>query len=43
MIGIELVEDKVTKAPLAGDKLGKLMGYCLSHGVLMVGIALIAG
>jgi len=36
MIGIELVEDTATKAPLTGDKLGKLMGYCLSHGVLMV-------
>ena len=36
MIGIELVEDQVTKAPLTGEKLGKLMGYVLSHGVLMV-------
>ncbi|MEO8057023.1 MAG: aspartate aminotransferase family protein [Burkholderiales bacterium] len=36
MIGIELVEDKLTKEPLTGDKLGKLMGYVLSHGVLMV-------
>lgn len=36
MIGIELVEDRATKAPLAGDKIGKLMGYLLNHGVLMV-------
>ena len=36
MIGIELVEDKVTKEPLTGEKLGQLMGYVLSHGVLMV-------
>lgn len=36
MIGIELVEDKVTKEPLTGEKLGKLMGHVLSHGVLMV-------
>jgi 4-aminobutyrate aminotransferase len=36
MIGIELVEDKATKEPLTGEKLGKLMGHVLSHGVLMV-------
>lgn len=36
MIGIELVEDQATKAPLTGEKLGKLMGHVLSHGVLMV-------
>lgn len=36
MIGIELVEDKATKAPLTANKMGKLMDYCLSHGVLMV-------
>lgn len=36
MIGIELVEDQVTKEPLTGEKLGKLMGYVLSHGALMV-------
>lgn len=36
MIGIELVEDRVSKIPLAGDKIGRLMGYLLHHGVLMV-------
>ncbi|MFD2297811.1 aspartate aminotransferase family protein [Paracidovorax citrulli] len=36
MIGIELVEDQATRAPLTGEKLGRLMGYMLSHGVLMV-------
>jgi 4-aminobutyrate aminotransferase len=36
MIGIELVEDKATKQPLSGDKLGKLMNHVLSHGVLMI-------
>ncbi len=36
MIGIELVEDQATRAPLTGEKLGRLMGYVLSHGVLMV-------
>ncbi|HUG21083.1 aminotransferase class III-fold pyridoxal phosphate-dependent enzyme [Piscinibacter sp.] len=36
MIGIELVEDKATKEPLQGERLGKLMGYLTSHGVLMI-------
>ena len=36
MIGIELVEDKVTKKPLSGDKIGQLMGYLIGQGVLMV-------
>ena len=36
MIGIELVEDKTTKEPLQGEKIGQLMGYLLSHGVLMI-------
>ncbi|MDA8449010.1 aspartate aminotransferase family protein [Acidovorax sp. NCPPB 3859] len=36
MIGIELVEDQATRAPLTGEKLGRLMGYVLGHGVLMV-------
>jgi 4-aminobutyrate aminotransferase len=36
MIGIELVEDKTTKEPLHGEKIGQLMGYLLSHGVLMI-------
>lgn len=36
MIGIELVEDKATKEPLSGAKVGKLMNFVLSHGVLMV-------
>lgn len=36
MIGIELVEDRETKKPLSGEKIGQLMGYLLSHGVLMI-------
>ena len=36
MIGIELIEDPLTKAPLAGEKIGQLMGYLLNHGVLMI-------
>ncbi|WP_226457047.1 aspartate aminotransferase family protein [Pseudomonas sp. AF03-9] len=36
MIGIELVEDPLTKAPLAGEKIGQLMGYLINHGVLMI-------
>lgn len=36
MIGIELVEDKGTKEPLSQERLGKLMGYVVSHGVLMI-------
>jgi 4-aminobutyrate aminotransferase len=36
MIGIELVEDKETREPLTGEKLGKLMGYVVGHGVMMI-------
>ncbi|NVM90517.1 4-aminobutyrate aminotransferase [Variovorax sp. SG517] len=36
MIGIELVEDKATKEPLAPEKVGRIMEYVLGHGVLMV-------
>jgi 4-aminobutyrate aminotransferase len=36
MIGIELVEDKATRTPLSGERLGKLMGYVVSHGVMMI-------
>lgn len=36
MVGIELVEDKKTKQPLDREKIGKLMGYLVSHGVLMI-------
>ena len=36
MIGIELVEDKATREPLGRDRLGQLMGYLTSHGVLMI-------
>lgn len=36
MIGVELVEDKVSKEPLSRDKMGKLMEYVLAHGVMMV-------
>ncbi|MEP6502247.1 MAG: aspartate aminotransferase family protein [Betaproteobacteria bacterium] len=36
MIGIELVKDKTTKEPLEGEKIGELMGYLVSHGVLMI-------
>lgn len=36
MIGIELVEDAATKEPLGREKMGQLMGYVLTHGVMMV-------
>lgn len=36
MIGIELVEDKATREPLAPEKVGRIMEYVLGHGVLMV-------
>lgn len=36
MIGIELVESKSSKEPLDREKIGQLMGYLLSRGVLMV-------
>jgi 4-aminobutyrate aminotransferase len=36
MIGIELVENKETREPLSGEKLGKLMGYVVGHGVMMI-------
>ena len=36
MIGIELVEDAATRTPLAGEKIGRLMGYLMNHGVLMI-------
>ncbi len=36
MIGIELVGDPNTKAPLEPHKIGQLMGYLLNHGVLMI-------
>jgi len=36
MIGIELVEDQATRTPLDREKIGQLMGYLVSHGVLMI-------
>lgn len=36
MIGVELVEDQTTREPLGREKIGRLMGYLLDHGVLMV-------
>jgi 4-aminobutyrate aminotransferase len=36
MIGIELVENQATREPLSRDRLGRLMGYVTSHGVLMI-------
>jgi 4-aminobutyrate aminotransferase len=36
MIGIELVENKETREPLSGERLGKLMGYVVGHGVMMI-------
>jgi len=36
MIGIELVEDKASREPLAREKIGQLMDYLLGCGVLMV-------
>ncbi|MGH8260699.1 MAG: aspartate aminotransferase family protein [Steroidobacteraceae bacterium] len=36
MIGIELVESRATKAPLAPEKVGRIVMECLSRGVIMV-------
>jgi 4-aminobutyrate aminotransferase len=36
MIGIELVEDKTSRTPLAPEKVMALAGTCLSRGVMMV-------
>lgn len=36
MIGIELVDDQATKAPLSRARMDQLMGYVMSHGVLMI-------
>jgi len=36
MIGIEMVADRASKTPLSGEKIGQLMGWLLSHGVMMV-------
>nr|WP_255719445.1 aspartate aminotransferase family protein [Pelomonas sp. P8] len=36
MIGIELVENRATREPLNGARLGQLMNYVTSHGVLMI-------
>lgn len=36
MIGIELVENRETKEPLAGEKIGALIGSLMNKGVLMV-------
>ena len=35
LLGIELVEDKDTKAPAKPDILGKVIGFCKSKGVLI--------
>ena len=36
MIGIELVEDRDTKEPLAGEKIGQIVMGLLGRGVIMV-------
>lgn len=36
MIGIELVEDKASRTPLAGQKVFKIVVECLRRGVIMV-------
>lgn len=35
LAGLELVEDKETKEPLSDAKLGKVMGYCKEHGLII--------
>ena len=36
MIGIEMVEDRESRTPLNGDKMGMLMGDLLNRGIIMV-------
>ena len=36
MIGIEMVEDKETKAPLNGDTIGQMVFGLLNQGIIMV-------
>lgn len=35
LIGLELVEDKETKAPASNELMGKVIGYCKSQGVIV--------
>src|SRR5699024_10827393 len=35
LAGLEMVEDKETKEPLSDAKLGKVMGYCKEHGLII--------
>ncbi|WP_181347032.1 aspartate aminotransferase family protein [Thalassobacillus sp. CUG 92003] len=35
LIGIELVENKQTKAPLASDKVDQVIGYCKEKGIII--------
>ena len=35
LLGIELVADKQTKEPLAGEKVGAVVAHCLSRGVII--------
>jgi 4-aminobutyrate aminotransferase len=36
MIGIELVEDRAVKTPLAPERVGKIVMECLGRGIIMV-------
>lgn len=33
--GIEMVEDKDTREPLSDEKIGKVIGYCKEHGLII--------
>ena len=36
MIGIEMVEDKASRAPLSGEKMGAILGRAFQGGVILV-------
>jgi 4-aminobutyrate aminotransferase len=36
MIGIEMVEDRASRAPLGEEKMGKILGQCLQRGIILV-------
>ncbi|WP_335870867.1 aspartate aminotransferase family protein [Bacillus sp. 2205SS5-2] len=35
LIGIELVADKASKAPLEGEKVNRVISYCKDHGIII--------
>jgi len=36
MIGLEMVEDKTSRAPLAPEKMGQILGRCFQSGLILV-------